>query len=87
MTDTLWNFTTGPGVNYADQQAKRAEWFAKIKPAGNWKMPIRTWVWADEFEQCNQAAIWFTGAPLEVEGQRGKAVYVRSPGYYATIGA
>lgn len=71
-----------------EAEAERQRFFEMIRPAGNWKMPISARIEAEHVDDCNQACIWFTGAPLVVEGTMpdGK-LWVQAPGYYATIGA
>lgn len=89
MTEkSIWTVSTEPSPNYEAEQAARSAVFEKIAPKGNWKEPIACWINEAEFAECNEAAIWFTGAPLKViKKKKGGKVYVEAPGYYATIGA
>lgn len=68
-------------------QAARVAVFNRIAPAGNWKRAIDTWIKAEDLNECSEAAVWFTGAPLTVIGTSFGMVHVTAPGYYATIGA
>lgn len=72
---------------YEAAQKERDGHFKKIQPAGNWKLPICAVIDAADFDDCNEAAIWFTGAGLDVIDHIGTEVVVSGPGYYATIGA
>jgi hypothetical protein len=86
---SIWKPTTRPAANFDEEQAARSAVFNKIAPKDNWKNPILCWIKEDEFEECNEAAIWFTGAGLTVVYRvvGTNAVRVSAPGYYATIGA
>lgn len=77
-----------PDTDYTANQAKRLAVFDKIAPAGNWKAAIWAVIDADEFADANKAAIWFTGAPIEVARKlpAGKLA-VKGAGYYAAVGA
>lgn len=91
MTD-LWTMPSTTAAKedpalYAARQAERDSWFKKIQPAGNWKLPISARIDPADFEQCSQACIWFTGAPLERHQVSTGQLWVTAPGYYATIGA
>ena len=70
--------------------------FDMIKDPDNWKNPISTWIEERDFNLCNEACIYFTGAPLEITARVVRSagadysdceVEVQSPGYYNTIGA
>lgn len=70
------------------EQAAREAVFKKIESAGNWKLPIYAVIDKADFDDCNAAAIWFTGAGLRpVEWIGSDKVRVEGPGYYNTIGA
>jgi hypothetical protein len=85
---SIWNISpSNDPAKYEVEQELRTEWFDKIMPVGNWKCGIDCWIEADDFEQCDNAAIWFTGAGLRAIESRGSKVRVIGPGYYATIGA
>lgn len=86
ISSTIWNAPM-PDPNYDDNQKAREQWFNIIADKNNWKNPIRCWIGIDELEDCNQASIFFTGAPLKVEKISECICLVTSPGYYATIGA
>jgi hypothetical protein len=61
--------------------------FKKIQPKGSWKGEIAATIFNHEFEICSEACVFFTGAPLTKELQGIHSVFVKSPGYYLTIGA
>jgi hypothetical protein len=82
-----WSLGKKPSENYEAEQAQRLAWFDKIKPAGNWKNPIKKWIEEVDFDQCNQACIWFTGGSLTIAAKRGTRVLVESGGYYVNIGS
>lgn len=82
---SIWKM--GASGNYEAEQAARVEWFKKIEPAGNWKLAINAWIEASEFEDCNQAAVWFAGCELKIAESKGSKVRVEGAGYYAAIGA
>ena len=73
---------------YEEAQAERLTVFKKIEPVGNWKGPICATIDPAEFDDCSEAAKWFTGAPLTQAKvlPDGKLV-VTAPGYYVTIGS
>jgi hypothetical protein len=83
----IWN----PPQNdpdYAANQAKRQAWFDKIANKKNWKNPIKAWIDPKDFEDCSQASIFFTGAPLTIIGTNAEnKIQVVAPGYYAVIGS
>lgn len=86
----LWTMSKpgDPTDGYEAAQAERNAIFEKIRPAGNWKLPIRAGINAADFDDCNRACIWFTGGALEVEEDLGAGgLLVVSPGYYELIGA
>jgi len=87
----LWNLTKPKTpedfANYDRFQDERKTWFDKIVPNDNWKNPIDVWIDRCDFDNCNRAAVWFTGAELDIVASRDDQVHVRSPGYYANIGA
>lgn len=71
-----------------EAEAERQRFFEMIRPTGEcWKGPICAVIDAADFDDCNEAAIWFTGAGLDVIDHIGTEVVVSGPGYYATIGA
>jgi len=82
---SIWN--AGPSANYDAEQIARTSVFIKIQPRDNWKNPINAWIDESDFADCNQAAIWFTGAGLTVIARNGEKLHVTAPGYYLTIGA
>ena len=82
----IWGIS-GKDENYEVNQAKRAEFFNKIAPRGNWKNPIACWIAEEQFEDCNQAAIWFAGCSLTIKRKQGPMLFVVAPGYYNSIGA
>lgn len=73
----------------AEAEAHRQAVFEKIKPAGNWKMPIDAVIELDDFDDCNEAAMWFTNGELQRERDWTGATTIRvtSPGYYVNVGA
>lgn len=75
-------------LQYVQLQQARDSVFKKIKPMVSWKLPISAVIAAADFDDCNQAAIWFTGGELTVEGtfEDGR-LWVSGAGYYANIGA
>lgn len=92
--------TTTPGlwdlkVDHADYEAVQAErmtWWHKICPnktrGAHWKDRIVAVIDKADFENCNQAAIWFAGSPLEEGGPEradGK-IEVYGDGYFERIG-
>ena len=84
----LWKIDGASEADYDQLQAERQMWFRKIATVGNWKMPIDAVIDAADLEQCSNAAIWFTGAPLVVVAELPLGrVRVQAPGYYETIGA
>lgn len=83
---SIWN-PPKSDPNYEKNQAERQAWFAKISPAPNWKMPISIWIEKSDFENCSQAAIFFTGSALTITNKSFGKVKVEAPGYYATVGA
>lgn len=85
-TAGLWD-TGGERSEYEAKQAERTLWFRKISDATNWKNAIDCWIAAEDFADCAQASIWFTGSVLEPVEQSGGRVRVRAEGYYAAIGA
>jgi hypothetical protein len=80
---------TSNGKFFDQRQAERTRWFTMIAPiSGNWKDPIDAVIAADDFDNCNSAAIWFTGGGLTIVGKvKGGKVRVTGTGYYANIGA
>lgn len=77
-----------PGAERDAQQAERTAIFDRIKPAGNWKEAISARIDPAEFDDCDQACIWFTGSTLTREAMTADGkLWVTAPGYYATIGA
>lgn len=75
------------GPDTAAAAKYRDEIFDKIKPKGNWKNPIACWIDVADFDECNEACIWFTGSMLQIEERRGKKIYVRAIGYYLAVGS
>lgn len=84
----IWN-RPNPDPDYTVNQAVRVRWFDQIAPKSNWKGPIDAWIRADQFEQCNKAALFFTGAPIErvTTLAIGGKVRIVGVGYYAAVGA
>lgn len=77
-----------PDAQFEAEQAERKAIFDRIAPAGNWKAPIGANISEADFDDCNQACIWFTGSELTVYEKLGDGrIWVTSPGYYETIGA
>lgn len=86
----LWDIRTSNGKFFDQRQAERTKWFEKIAPkSGNWKEPIDAVIDAADFEDCNQAAIWFTGGGLTIaDGLNGSGkLRVEGAGYYVNVGA
>lgn len=87
---SIWN-TPSPDANYDANQAARVAVFNKIAPKDNWKLPINAWIDESDFDECNEAAIFFTGSSLKITARTGPLsatrLHVETPGYYATIGA
>ena len=83
---SIWNMAEEVG-RYEINQSQRMEWFKKIEPKGNWKLPIDSWIKQVEFQNCNEAARWFTGGSLEIVESSYNMIHVRGKGYYANIGA
>jgi hypothetical protein len=86
VTTNIWNTPT-PDPHYEVNQSLRSEWFSVIAPIHNWKDPIDCWIQKNQFNDCNQAAIFFTGAPIEIVERSYNMIRVVGAGYYATIGA
>ena len=82
----IWNCPT-PDPQYDKHQAERLEWFNKIAPLGNWKNPIECWIAKEQFEDCNQAAIYFAGCSLAIKRKQGPSILVKAPGYYISVGS
>jgi hypothetical protein len=84
-----WN-NDKPG-EYEANQKERVRIFNLIAPVGNWKMPIDAWVNEADLRDVEQAAIFFTGGPVEVvariPSRSAQQVHVRGLGYYRHIGA
>lgn len=82
-----WSITTAG--NFEAEQAERVAAFNKIAPAGNWKAPIDAIIDEADLADCEQAAIWFTGGPIEVVWRLGMPGRVRviGLGYYHHTGA
>lgn len=82
-----WSNTTAG--DFDAEQAERTAVFNKIAPAGNWKMPIDAVIDEADLAECEQAAIWFTGGPIEVVWRHSMPGRVRvfGLGYYHHIGA
>mgnify|MGYP003149542457 CR=1 FL=1 len=64
-----------------------ADAFDMIAAADGWKNPIDTSISSIDFDICNEAALFFTGSALVVEGVDGTDLRVTAKGYYLTIGA
>lgn len=89
MTKDLGNIWARPAEDpeFEAAQELRKFWGKKIFPRDNWKNPIDTWIDLDEFTNCNSAAIYFCGSPLEIVDQEGPLAHVKGAGYYNMIGA
>lgn len=83
---TNWSVEKSTGDHEAEQAERVAVW-QKIRPKRNWKERIDAWIEAADFDECNEAAIWFAGSPLDIVAKRGSKVRVQGDGYYARIGA
>lgn len=85
----LWDIHRSNGQDFDVRQAERARWFEKVAPkTGNWKDPIDAVIDADDFDNCNQAAIWYTGGGIVIaERLKGRKLRVTGAGYYVNIGA
>lgn len=83
----MTNWTHDKTDNYEAEQAERQAVFAKIAPKHNWKERIDAWIDATDFDECNNAAIWFAASPLEIVARRSTKVRVQGGGYYAMVGA
>lgn len=73
-----------------EAEAERQRCFELIKPAGNWKLPIDAVIRLEDFDDANEAAMWFTNGDLlrvEVVGADASRIRVTSPGYYENVGA
>lgn len=84
------------GETYETRQARMEAAFALVKPAANWKNPIRATVSVaseTELDVIGDAIAYFTGSRaefrrLKTTDSKGRARYaVRAPGYYVSIGA
>lgn len=84
-TEDVWKIDAN-APEYEERQARRQYWFAKIKPATHWKLAIDCWIKADEYDNCNQAAIHFTGGSLIITEHKRQHIRVQGAGYYANIG-
>jgi hypothetical protein len=84
----LWDIRTSNGKFFDVRQAERNRWFQKVAPkSGNWKEPIDAVIDADDFDDCNNAAIWYTGGGLTAKKLKGGKLHVLGAGYYVNIGA
>lgn len=83
---SIWR-APSPDPNYAENDAKRQAWFAKISNKKNWKGRILAWIDEADFVDCDQASIHFTGGSLEIVGNKPGKLRVWSAGYYTHIGA
>lgn len=83
------NWTFEDTGNFDAEQAERVRVFRKIAPKKDWKRRIKTWIDEEDFDECNEAAIWFTGAGLEITRAdlKNKKILVECPGYYSVIGS
>lgn len=77
--------------NYEAEQVERAAVFRKIASHRNWKERIDAWIDASDFDECNEAGIWFAASPLTIVARRSTKgvakVRVQGAGYYANVGA
>lgn len=87
----MTNWTHEKTGNYEAEQAERETIFRKVAPKGNWKSRINAWIDATDFDECNNAAIWFAASPLMIVERRTKGgteqVRVHGEGYYVMVGA
>lgn len=85
---SIWDFNP-KDPNFDARQKLRGEWFEKIQPKPHWKAPIDCWISIDDYEDCAQACIHFTGSRLKIMGRRaeGKEVHVKAKGYWLAIGS
>lgn len=68
-------------------QSELSAAFDLVAPKANWKMPIDAEVpAATDVTLISDAVIHFTGSKPELRS-RGKTLFVKAAGYYATIGA
>lgn len=82
----MTNWTLGKSDNYEAEQDERVAVFDRIKTPGDWKLPIDAVIYAEDFEEANNASIWFAGCELTVaERLPDNKLRVTAPGYYATI--
>jgi hypothetical protein len=71
---------------YGEEVLKVA--FEKIRPQGNWKMPIYAVIDEKDFEVCDAAACFYTGGGLTwLRKRKGGKVLVSGAGYYQCVGA
>jgi hypothetical protein len=80
----IW--TNDAPLTYEAAQARRIAWFNKIAPKPDWKTAINAVIADADFENCNAAAIFFTGSALTIKGAVMDGLRVTAPGYYATVG-
>lgn len=83
---SIWDMKTNR-PNEDERQAQRMVWFNKIKPKSHWKNPIDCWIDNADYSHCSMAAVWFTGAPLEIVAHKRDKIRVTAPGYYLAVGA
>lgn len=84
---TIWNAPV-PDPNYDRHQAERTAIFNKIAPKDNWKGFIDAWIAVEDFDDCAEAAKFFTGSILvQASGVKDGKVRVTAPGYYEAVGA
>lgn len=65
-----------------------SEAFKLIEDKLNWKYPLHGVIDVCDFDICDAAAEYFTGAGITISGTNGtNMIGVYGPGYYQTIGA
>jgi hypothetical protein len=83
---SIWS-APQPDPNYDANQKARTEVFNKIANRENWKAGINAWIREADFDECKEAAVFFTGGPIEIVQRVGGSVRVVGLGYYHHIGA
>lgn len=76
------------GTIYSRAQLKAA--FELVENKANWKMPVKSTIFACGREVTEAAIIFYTGSVpkfVEVAGSNGLLLRVTARGYYAAIGA
>lgn len=88
---SFWALSKDPGapVHTAEAATHRDAVFEMIRPAGNWKLPIDAVIRLEDFDDANEAAMWFTNGDLLrcPDWTSAATIRVTSPGYYENVGA